>query len=200
MSTSASRCRRMGLALVVWDVKVANIYHPAGRGGMRYWYAVQTKPRQESIAEMHLQRQRFETYLPKILLCKRRRDKWARSVEPLFPRYLFIRVNSDENSLAPVRSTKGVAGLVRFGPLLKPVPDCVIDYIRQAENPDTHQYQADQWPHKPGDTVRVLEGPFAGLTGIFQAATGAERALLLIELLGRQNEVGVRMDAIAKSA
>jgi transcriptional antiterminator RfaH len=166
---------------------------------MKCWYAVQTKPRQEAIAELHLQRQHFETYLPKVLLRKRRRAKWTKVVEPLFPRYLFIRVDPDESSLAPVRSTQGVAGLVRFGHSLKPVPDSVIDYLRQTENPDTHHHHAEDWPHRSGDAVQVLEGPFKGLTGVFQAATSEDRALLLIHLLGRQNTVDVAMAAIAAS-
>jgi transcriptional antiterminator RfaH len=166
---------------------------------MKCWYAVQTKPRQEAIAELHLQRQHFETYLPKVLLRKRRRAKWTKVVEPLFPRYLFIRVDPDESTLAPVRSTQGVAGLVRFGHSLKPVPDSVIDYLRQTENPDTHHHHAEDWPHRSGDAVQVLEGPFKGLTGVFQAATSEDRALLLIHLLGRQNTVDVAMAAIAAS-
>ena len=164
---------------------------------MKEWYAVQSRPRQEAIAELNLDRQGYHSYLPKILLRKRRRDKWTRVVEPLFPRYLFIQVDPSEQSLAPVRSTLGVAGLVRFGQLLRPVPDSVIEYIKQAENPDTHQQHSDEWPHQSGDAVQILEGPFAGLSGIFQAATGEERALLLIELLGRQNTIDVAMDAIA---
>jgi transcriptional antiterminator RfaH len=164
---------------------------------MSFWYAVQTKPRQEGLAETHLLRQHFETYLPKVLLRKRKRDKWTKVVEPLFPRYLFIRVDPDQDTLAPVRSTHGVAGLVRFGHKLQPVPDGVIDYLRQAENPDTHQHHAEEWPHRSGDAVQVLEGPFKGLTGVFQAATAEDRALLLIELLGRQNTVDVDMAAIA---
>ena len=164
---------------------------------MRYWYAVQTKPRKEAIAELHLQRQHFETYLPKVLLRKRRRDRWTKVVEPLFPRYLFIRVDPDESSLAPVRSTQGVTGLVRFGHSLKPVPDGVIHYLRQTENPDTHQHHAEDWPHRGGDAVQVLEGPFKGLTGVFQMATAEDRALLLIDLLGRKNTVDVAMATIA---
>ena len=80
---------------------------------MKSWYAIQTKPRQEAIAQLHLQRQRFETYLPQILLRKCKRDKWTKIVEPLFPRYLFIHIDPDENNLAPVRSTRGVTGLVQ---------------------------------------------------------------------------------------
>ena len=167
---------------------------------MKEWYAVQTRPRQEATAELNLARQGYHSYLPKVLLRKRRRDKWTRVVEPLFPRYLFIQVDPSEQSLAPVRSTLGVAGLVRFGQLLRPVPDSVIEYLRQAENPDTHRQHADEWPHQPGDAVQILEGPFAGLSGIFQAATGEERAMLLIELLGRQNSITVAMDELAASA
>jgi len=163
---------------------------------MKCWYAIQTKPRQETIAQRHLQRQDFETYLPRILLRKCRGDKWTRIVEPLFPRYLFIRIDPLETTLAPVRSTRGVTGLVRFGDRLTPVPDGAIDFLRQTENPETQHYHADDWPHRSGDAVRVLEGPFRGLTCVFQAATAEDRALLLIELLGRQSTVDVPMAAI----
>ena len=167
---------------------------------MLNWYAVHARPRQEATAELNLQRQGYQTYAPKIRVRKRKRDKWVKAVEPLFPRYLFIQVDAQQHSLAPVRSTLGVAGLVRFGQLLRPVPDCVIAYLKQMENPETHQYHADEWPHRPGDAVQVLAGPFAGLTGIFQAASGEDRALLLIGLLGRQNSVTVTMDELAASA
>ena len=164
---------------------------------MRYWYAVQTKPRQEAIAELHLQRQHFETYLPKVLLRKRRRDKWTKVVEPLFPRYLFIRVDPDESSLAPVHSTLGVASLVRFGQLLRPVPASVIDYLQQCEDPQSRLRQSETWPHQPGDTLEILQGPFAGLSGIYQMPQGEDRALLLIELLGRSTSVALDRDVLA---
>ena len=164
---------------------------------MTHWYAVQTKPRQETVAEQNLQRQDFVTYLPRISLRKRKRNSWVDAVEPLFPRYLFIQVDPDKDSLAPVRSTLGVAGLVRFGQLLRPVPDTVIDYIKQLEDPQTEQRQAETWPHQPGDTLEVLEGPFASLTGIYQMPVGEDRALLLIEMLGRINSVAVAKEALA---
>ena len=164
---------------------------------MLNWYAVQTKPRQEAIAELNLERQGYQTYLPKILLRKRRRDKWTRVVEPLFPRYLFIQVNTKQQSLAPVRSTLGVATLVRFGHLLRPVPNEIIGYLKQQELEGAGLRTDDTCPHQPGDPVQILQGPFAGLNGIFQTATGEQRALVLLELLGRQNPITVPLDAIA---
>ena len=164
---------------------------------MTNWYAVHTKPRQEATAEQNLRRQGFDIYFPKVLVRKLKRGKWVKVVEPLFPRYLFILVDPDQHSLAPVRSTLGVSDLVRFGQQLRPVPDAVIAFLRQAEDPETHQHHADEWPHRSGDEVEVLEGPFKGFSAIFQAATSEDRALLLIDLLGRQNPVDVAMDEIA---
>jgi transcriptional antiterminator RfaH len=164
---------------------------------MLNWYAVHTKTRQEVTADYNLQRQGFDTYAPRVLLRKRQRDKWAKVVEPLFPRYLFIRVDPDQTSLAPVRSTLGVSGLVRFGYRLLPVPDSVIAYLKQLEDPLTHQHHADQWPHRPGDAVDILDGPFAGLPGVFQSVNAEDRATLLIELLGRYNSIVVPMDSVA---
>ena len=164
---------------------------------MKQWYAVQTKPRQENIAEEHLNRQGYGAYLPKVTVRKRKRDKWAQVVEPLFPRYLFIQVDAQLLSLAQVRSTLGVAGLVRFGQELRPVPDAVIACLKAAENSNTQQLDADDWPHQPGDRVEVLDGAFAGLTGVFQLAAGEDRALLFIDLLGRQNSVQVPFASIA---
>jgi transcriptional antiterminator RfaH len=164
---------------------------------MLNWYAVRTKSRRENAADQNLQQQGFETYSPKVLLRKRKRDKWAKVVEPLFPRYLFIRVDPDQTSLAPVRSTLGVSDLVRFGCQLLPVPDSVIAYLKQLEDPLTRQHHADQWPHRPGDAVDILDGPFAGLTGVFQTVAAEERATLLIEFLGRYNSIEVPMDSVA---
>jgi transcriptional antiterminator RfaH len=164
---------------------------------MLHWYAVQSKPRQEALAQEQLQRQAYTTYLPRIRLKKRRRNQWLDVTEPLFPRYLFIQVDADTQSLAPVRSTIGVAGLVRFGHLLRPVPDTVIDYLRSVEDSDLGERDEAAYPHQPGDRVEVLEGPFSGLIGLFQLADGKDRALLLLDLLGRSTEVAIPMQAIS---
>lgn len=160
------------------------------------WYAVQTKPRQETVAALNLQRQHYHTYLPKICLRKRRRQQWKKVVEPLFPRYLFIEITADEQSIAPVRSTVGVAGLVRFGKMLVAVPAPVIAFLKEHEQDDTEVRADDKWPHKPGDVVQVLQGPFAGLSGVYQMEKDEQRALLLVELLGRHNEVVVEQSSL----
>ena len=160
------------------------------------WFAVQAKPRQESTAKRHIERQGYLAYLPMITVRKRTRAAWTSSVEPLFPRYLFVNANINEQSLAPIRSTMGVSGLVRFGNVLRPVPDAVVHYLQQAEASQSSLTGEESWPFQIGDKVAVLEGPFAGLTAVFEGAQPEARAMILIELLGRQNAVEVPINAL----
>lgn len=162
------------------------------------WFAVRTKSRQETLALENLQRQGYETYLPLIQLKKRKRNKWVDVVEPLFPCYEFVHVDLDATDIAPIRSTLGVTGLVRFGSVLTPIPDSVIEYLKQTETAESGVHQSDKPLFKKGEKVEIMEGPFAGLQGIYQIEKGEERALILLNLLGRQNEVAVKLDAISR--
>lgn len=166
---------------------------------MKQWYAVHTKPRRETVAEEHLQRQGFDTYFPRIRLRKRRRNQWVMAVEPLFPRYLFILCDPSVDNTAPVHSTRGAVGLVRIGAELRPVPGEVIQRLRECEDAEDRLHHDDSWPHQPGERVQVLKGPFASMEGVYQMPLGESRAMLLIELLGRENQVAVEMDALAAS-
>ena len=100
--------------------------------GKANWFAVVTKPRQEQIALQNLQRQGFECFLPMAENpYQRRSKKHQKIIEPLFPRYLFLNAIADTQNLAPVRSTKGVISMVRFGTELAVIPEHIINAIKQ---------------------------------------------------------------------
>ena len=160
------------------------------------WLVVQTKPKQEDAAELNLSRQGYRVFLPKLQQRKRVRGKWQLVVSPLFPRYLFIDVDYGTDDLAPVRSTVGVFNLVRFGQDIIPVPDEVVEFLQAQQDPDLGAKNESDWPHKKGDKVEILEGPFAGLAGVFDMSKDEERAYLFIELLGRASRVVVERSMI----
>ena len=91
--------------------------HPSASQATLSWYVVHTKVRQEALALTNLNRQGFECYMPMIKLEKIRQRKTATVAEPMFPRYLFIRLDTSGSgqSWSPIRSTLGVSQLVRFG-------------------------------------------------------------------------------------
>jgi transcriptional antiterminator RfaH len=155
------------------------------------WFAVYTRPRQERIALENLERQAFRCFLPMAVNPYQRRSARKTRIEPLFPRYLFLNAVPDRQSLGPVRSTRGVATLVRFGSKLARLPETVIDLIHQRCDPESGLVRLDPVPAQPGDRVRVFDGPLAGLEGIFRERKGEKRALLLMSMLGTESVVEV---------
>ena len=158
---------------------------------MSHWYAVHTKPRQETVAEQHLQRQEYEVYLPRILKYRRRRGNIVQVIEPLFPRYLFIRLNLAVDNAAPIRSTTGVSNMVRFGSRIRSIPDEVIEFLQRSADEDKGLHVLKPPPLSKGDAVVVLDGPFAGIAGIFVAEKGEDRVMILLQCLGRTTPVAL---------
>ena len=155
-----------------------------------HWYLVQTKPRQEQCALQNLQRQGYECYLPTLRAEKIRQGAVAVVAEPLFPRYLFIRLSQENSapSWAPIRSTKGVTRLVSFGVEPAKVADSLVQAVR-AQEANAQSQPAPLF--QPGDRVRLTEAPFAGIEGIYQMAEGERRVMVLIELMSRPVRVPV---------
>ena len=148
---------------------------------MSHWYLIHTKIRKEQCALQNLERQGFECYLPYIQAEKLLRGALAMVDEPLFPRYLFIRLGSGlaGQSWSPIRSTTGVSRLVAFGNVPAKVGSELVAAIRsQCAGPDGLRRQFE-----PGQTVVITQGPFAGLEAIYQMSEGERRVMVLLNIL-----------------
>jgi len=154
------------------------------------WYLVHTKPRQEDIALANLERQGYECYRPQMRIERIRRRKAEVATEPMFPRYLFIRLDSSDQgkSWSPIRSTLGVSQLVHFGARAAKVDDNLVDLLRQRERtlPTEAMFHS-------GDSVVITDGPFAGIEAIYQTADAERRAFILLEILAKP--VSMQIDA-----
>lgn len=162
------------------------------------WFLLYAKPHQESVAQTNLVRQGYDTYLP--LICERRylRGRWRRVVEPMFPRYLFIRLDSTRDNWAPIRSTLGVNGLVRFGVEPARVPDSLISDLRGRTAADGIFHPASrEWTK--GERVRIVDGPLAGYEAAFEARSGTERVKVLMELVGQYTVVELNEHQLARA-
>jgi transcriptional antiterminator RfaH len=146
------------------------------------WYLVHTKPRQEDVALANLQRQGYECYLPQMRIERLRRRKAEIATEPMFPRYLFIQLDSSDQgkSWSPIRSTLGVSQLVHFGARAAKVDDALVDLLRQREQ----AMPLDAMFHS-GDAVVITDGPFAGIEAIYQTADADRRAFILLDILSK---------------
>ena len=154
------------------------------------WYVVATKTREEEKARINLERQGYSVLLPKLSLKKRRKGHWQVVTESLFPGYLFVALELGDDDPAPIRSTVGCIGLVRFAHAYRPVPGELIESLQVIES-EANDVEA---PFKPGDKVRFVSGPFAGIEAVFDMARGGERAQVLLQLLGKQQRITVGID------
>jgi transcriptional antiterminator RfaH len=160
------------------------------------WYVVQTQPHSEGKADLHLRRQGFLTYLPRY----QRQRRHARRIEtvfaPLFPRYMFVKVDVTAQRWRPIYSTIGVSRLVCNGEWPAPVPCEVIHTLKGREDP-RGLVQLDRQPRfARGDKIRVLDGVFSTCFGLFEGMHDDERVAILLDLLGRKVRVVLAADFV----
>jgi transcriptional antiterminator RfaH len=164
------------------------------------WHVIHTKVREEFRALENLQAQGFEVFLPTCQVQKKLQGKIRLATEPLFSRYLFIRLSDVSSNWFPIRSTRGVASLLRFGVSTDPVviPDPIIECLRKrcALEEPLHEL------FKPGEMIEITNGPFKGLFGFFEKLQtlpdGLSRALLLVEVLGSAQKLKIQMSQLKK--
>ena len=159
-----------------------------------HWYVVHTKPRQEFRALEQLQNQQYICFLPTLRAEKIRRGKVEEVLSPLFSRYLFVQLDMVATNWAPLRSTRGVSTLVAFGGRFATLPNASIDALKTV--PD----QIVVPLFNRGDKVAITGGALAGLEGVFQMADGDARAMVLIEILSREQRIKVDINALQKAA
>jgi transcriptional antiterminator RfaH len=164
------------------------------------WFLIFTKPTGEHVAKTNLERQGYGVYYPRLLRPALYRGRWVDRVVSLFPRYLFVQLDVVQQSLAPVRSTLGVANIVRFAQQASVVPDRIVDGLIHRADPITGLHRLGRSrPLVPGSRIKVIAGPFEGLDGIFECEGGGDRVVVLLKLLGHETPVRIPSELIAQS-
>lgn len=154
------------------------------------WYVAQTQPHSEAKAGANLAQQGFEIYLPRY----QRTVRHARRVNlvraPLFPNYLFVKIDLETQRWRVINSTVGVKRLVGHDGAPARIPNSVVEDLKENEAVDGFaSIVSPVVRFKAGDAVRMLNGAFDSCRGIFQGRTDHERVALLLEMLGRKVRV-----------
>jgi transcription antitermination factor NusG len=152
------------------------------------WFAVHTWSRHEKSVFERLREKQIETFLPQYSSPKRWKNGQVSGPVPLFPGYLFVRINAEKP--LPVLQTSGVARFVGFGKKPAAIPDSEIIQLQAAVGNGT---QISPHPFLTvGNRVRIKRGPLAGLTGIMTRDKQGIRVVLSVELISRS--VSVELD------
>jgi transcriptional antiterminator RfaH len=162
-----------------------------------HWYAVSTKPHQEKQAELHIKQCGIECFLPLLKENKIIRRTRKTVFEPLFPGYLFARLELERHYRA-VSYTTGVRNIVEFGSGPVELEATMIDAIKERL---TNGYVT---PHperfKMGQIVHIKGGPLTGLEAVFVREMPARsRVLLLLNAMGLHAKLTMDIDQVSLS-
>ncbi len=166
--------------------------------GESRWYVAKTQPRKEVLAEQHLKRQNFETFLPyapKTLTSKK--NKAANLRQPLFPGYIFVKIDLGAQRWRAINSTIGVLYLIQFTDKPSPMPIGATEtMIEQTDKTGQFKF-ADNV--KPGDEVRVIGGPMHDFIGKLISVDGKGRSMVLLEFMNRKINTVIPEDRLMKT-
>ena len=156
------------------------------------WFVVQTQPHAEEKARQHLCNQNIDCYLPRYRRMVRHARRQKMTLRPLFPGYLFVRLDPEECRWRSINGTVGVRRILTDGDMPLPINDRVIAEIRSREDENGAVKLRPSFAR--GQSIRLLQGPLAEVEGLFDEVRDQNRVYLLITLLGRQ----VRIQAPAE--
>lgn len=163
---------------------------------MQRWYLVMCKPKQDEVAQVNLAAQDYSVYRPVCRVTKKRRNQPLEVIESLFPGYVFVQLDDRGQDWSPIRSTRGVLKMVRFGLEPATIAPEIIDALQQQEQQRLHAPLEPAF--KKGDSLRVEQGPLYGLEGVFEEYDSDQRIIVLMNLLGQRQKIHLPADQVSK--
>jgi transcription antitermination factor NusG len=126
------------------------------------WFAILARTGREKNATILLENAGYECYLPVIKFTRQWSDRLKETELPLFPGYLFCRMNPHDR--LPVLMTPGVIQIVGVGKTPIPVEEQEIAAIQRVGKSGISTMP---WPYlQVGHVARIEDGPLRGMTGI----------------------------------
>jgi transcription elongation factor/antiterminator RfaH len=153
------------------------------------WYVLYTKPRSEDLAGDHLERKDIPVFLPKIREFRHSSKGEEVEIKPLFPNYLFAQMAYPDDYYTVIWA-KGVRRIVGNGTEPIPLDDSVVDFLKKQTEEKGFIKPSPRL--KIGDTIRVRNGPLAGLIGVIDGSIDEKgRIKVLMDFLKEGTRVEV---------
>jgi transcriptional antiterminator RfaH len=148
---------------------------------VKEWYVLRSKPKREHLAGALLGRAGVEVYVPEA------RTQKAPSkppvLEPFFPSYFFARLDPTAGEIRMANYTSGVLHVVGYGGQPTPIPETVIERIRERL---AVSHLALVPSYRAGEPVKITAGPMRDLDAVFDSHLSAGgRVRVLVTMIER---------------
>ena len=159
--------------------------------GYPQWYAIQVRPRFESIVALRLHQRAVEPYLPLRRMSRQRVNTHPIEL-PLFPEYVFCKC--DRARVSSLWDIPGVLARVRGTDGIDVVPEQQITDLRRIL---AAGLRVQPCPFiEQGRIVTVEDGPMSGVTGILEQRADKRLLVLPIELIRRS--IAVKIEPLSR--
>src|SRR6202451_1194920 len=177
------------------------------------WYVVHTYSGYENkvrsnmgnvVASRGIEDRVFEVVIPMEDVVEFKGGKKVTVQKKVFPGYLLVRCDLDDDTWGAVRNTPGVTGFV--GPGTKPTPlsrkevESILQVpVAGAGGPEQVKKSRPRLEDEEGETVRGKEGPFADFSGQIDEINEDQLKLkVLVNIFGRETPVELEFSQVAK--
>ncbi len=142
-------------------------------------------------------REIFEILIPTEQTLRNRGGKREVAERKVFPGYILVRMILTEDSERLIKKTYGVTGFVSSGKRPVPMDDREIQGIMNRINESREKPTV---PWQRGDTVRVVEGPFADFPGkVEEVIADKSKLKVLLTVFGRDTPVELDFAQVEKT-
>ena len=161
------------------------------------WYAVKFQPHKYQLAKNNLERQGYIVFCPMISRLVRHARKSTLKPTPLFPSYLFVKFDIENDRWHPIDSTPGVVSVVKSGNSPQPLPNGLVENLQSSTS--TSGLVNRIGPKAAiGDNVRVVGGAFDDWLGRVVALPAKDRITLLLDAATRKIELTLRAGQVTQ--
>jgi transcription termination/antitermination protein NusG len=181
---------------------------PYDRSGA--WFVVHTQSGYEKKVKqnleartqsMNMEERIHEVVIPMEDVVEFKNGKKVVVQKKMFPGYLLVRCELDDDSWYVIRNTPGVTGFVGQGAKPSPLPRKDVESFLQVkeEGEEAPKRSKPRLEYEQGETVRVKEGPFADFSGqIVEINEDQLKVKVLVNIFGRETPVELEFSQVAK--
>ena len=157
------------------------------------WFAIQVISKREKAVTAILEYKGYELFVPTYKVRKVWSDRIKTLETPLFPGYVFCRIQGVPSGLIP--STPGVIRIVGQGNKPMPIPD---DEIHALQQMIENKIDLTPFPYlNLGDRVTISHGPLAGISGIAVTMKSRQKLIVSVALIMRSVMVEVDINDVS---
>ena len=152
------------------------------------------------IASLDMEDYIFQVEVPTEEVTEVKNGKRMQVQRKVFPGYILVRMDLNDESWGAVRNTPGVTGFV--GATSRPSPltvDEVVRILAPATQKKETKPQVKVVDFEVGESVTVMDGPFATLPAtISEISPDAQKVKVLVSIFGRETPVELSFSQVSK--